>query len=489
MRSAAVTSVLTLGAQLMAVAVQLVFAGLFGTSPDTDAYFAALTLPAFVAAVVSATIPVVVVPIVVARRARAGGQDAAAVADATANLTLLVVGVLVAGAVVFADPILRAYAPGLPPAGHALAVRLAAILWPSAATSSVVALLTALWQADRRFGWPAAVPLVGTASGLLLLVLMVPALGILGAALAWTLSVLVEVALLVPLIARRWRPRLSLSHPGVREAALAVWPLILANVFIQASEVWERYLASFLPVGQLSQLTYASRIVLSVSILLSAGPAAVMLPRLAELAGDRLRLSNAIEKGLHSMWLVVAPAAALLIVLAEPGVTLVFQRGAFTSDDTRAVALLLRVYVLALIPGVLAVVTARALYAIRATRVVAMVGAIEGLAYLGYTAWLSSILGAVGIALGFAIFAWLSLAWQVAYLHRVARSPSLRSLCTFAFVGVAAALAGLTASAVSIVLSTHFAATAMGVTVGSAVYVAVLLAGRARGAPSFGPLG
>jgi len=481
MRGAVLTSVLALGAQLTSMLLQLVFAALFGSSPEADAYFAALALPTFVSALFVAAVPVVFIPVVIERRALVGRGEGDAVSNATINQTALLLGILVLGGATFSDGLLRLTAPGLSPAEHALAQRIAIFLWPSAAASCLVALMTALWQIESRFGWPASVPLAGTAANLLLLALLVPGMGITGAALAWTASVFLQMILLAPVIWRRWRPRLSLAHPAVREIARAVWPLILSNTLIQASTIWERYLGSLLPIGQLSQLTYASRIVLSISVLLSAGPAAVILPRLAEVAaeGDRVRLGRAIEKGLRSMWLVVAPAGALLIVLADPAVELVFQRGAFTHEDARAVAGILRVYVMALVPGLLAVVTSRALYARKATRLVAIVGAGEGLAYLAYTAWLSSILGAVGIALGFALLASVSLVWHLVYLRRVTGAPSVRSLAPFAVSGIAAVLAGLTALGVSQVATGPLAAVAIGGTAGVAVYAVGLLAGHA----------
>ncbi|MDE3102005.1 MAG: hypothetical protein KGJ98_07175 [Chloroflexota bacterium] len=476
-RSAAITSALTFGAQLMAVALQLVFAALFGTSSETDAYFAALALPTFVAAVVGAAIPVAVVPAVVGARQRPGRSLDEDIGSGAVNLVALGTALPIAVALLFADPVLAAYAPGLPPATAVIARRLALILWPSAVTSSLVIVLTALWQADRRFGWPATVPLVGTGATILALVTLAPALGIAGAALAWSLGVLAETALLAPVVLRRWRPRLPLADPSLRIVMTAAWPLVIANVFIQASAIWERYLASLLPARELSRLIYASQISLALGILLSAGPAAVMLPRFSEVAtaGDRARLGREVGRGLRSMWLVVAPAAVLVAVLAEPSVTLVLQRGAFTSADSHDVAILLRMYVVALVPGVLAVVTARALYALRATRMVAAVGIVEGVAYLVYTAWLSARLGAVGIAAGFAIFASVSLVWQLVYLGRLLPTRWPRALGAFVAIGCGAAISGLVAYGVSTGVAGALGRVLAGGTAGVTAYVGLVI--------------
>lgn len=478
LRGAIITSALAVAAQVTSLLAQLAFASLFGSSTATDAYFAALAVPTFVSTVLVASLSMVFVPILVQRRAAMGREDAETVAHAMIDLTALSLAAVAVGGAVLSGPILNVTAPGLAPEAHALATELGRILWPSTITVTLVALLTVLWQIDSRFGWPAFVPLAGAAANLVLLLLLTPTTGIVGAALAWTASSAVQVLLLVPVIARRWRPRLALGHPGVREVLSSSLPLVVANLPIRASTIWERLLASLLAAGELTQLSYASRTLLSISVLFSAGPAAVIFPRLASDAatGDRTLLGRTVERGLRSVWLVVAPAAALLIALSDPGVELVFERGAFSHDDTLAVASLLRVYAPALIAGSLAIVSGRALYALRATKLIAGVAIVEALAYLAYTAALSGILGARGIALGFSVYMSISLAWQMAYLQWVTRALSARSVALFALAGVAAALGGLAAVGVARIAETPLVAVASGGIAGAIVYVGGLLA-------------
>lgn len=475
-RAAAVTSGLALAAQLVSVVVQLAFAALFGSSGETDGYFAALALPAFVVALFTASVPVVLVPILVEQRTIAGREASDAAGGMLVTLTTAVVGALVVGAVVASDEVLAATAPGLSPSARISAASVAPILWPSTIALTLAALLAAGCQAESRFTWPAAAPLVGATTNVLLLLVLGPVLGTTGAAVAWTASAVVQVLVLVPVIGRRWRPRLALD-PATREVIGSAWPLLGSAAFAQVNIVWERWLGSLLPVGQLSQLTYASRMVASVGTLVTTGPAVVLLPRLSEIAAsDRARLGSAIGRGLRSLWLVAAPLGTLTFVLADPLVETLFQRGAFTRDDAAAVATMLRLYDAGLVFGILSVVTSRGLFAIRRSRVVAAMGTVEGLAYMGYTAWLSSVLGAAGIALGFVAFYGISLVWQLAYLRRM--TGSFGPISPLAAAGAAAVVAALVASGVTLVTRGPFLSLALASGAGLAAYAAALAVWR-----------
>ncbi|MGH3135326.1 MAG: murein biosynthesis integral membrane protein MurJ, partial [Gaiellaceae bacterium] len=74
--------------------------------------------------------------------------------------------------------------------------------------------------------------------------------------------------------------------------------------------------------------------------------ATVLFPTLARLAArdDAPGLRRALETGLRQIAFLLVPAGLLSIVLAEPIVRLVYQRGEFTSDDTVIVAQCLQAF-------------------------------------------------------------------------------------------------------------------------------------------------
>src|SRR5688500_17466457 len=102
MRPMLLVSGLTFAAQLAALGSQLVFAALFGASSDSDAYFAALSLPLYCSAVFISALAVAFIPAFIEVRARD-----AAVADefavGTVNLAVVTLAAAAAIGMLFAD--------------------------------------------------------------------------------------------------------------------------------------------------------------------------------------------------------------------------------------------------------------------------------------------------------------------------------------------------------------------------------------------------
>lgn len=415
-----VISGLTLGAQAAGLASQLVFSFTFGASAETDALFAALALPTYVTAVLVSSLAVAFIPIFIDRRSRNGVQDAVDLANGLVNVVALGLTAMAIVGMLFADQLIALTAPGLPSQTAHLASQLAVILWPSIVASGLLAVFTAMWQVEHRFAWSTLAPIAGSLVNALLTFILGMTIGIVGAAVALMVGLWLQVLLLAPSVARRWRPTLGLHHPGLRVLLAGAVPLILAGLAIKASAVLERYLGSDLPPGELSHLTYASRIVFTLGALLSSGPAAVMLPRMAEDVAtlDYAGLRSRTGTGLRRLWFVAAPLIFMLIALSEPAVRILFERGAFTREDSSGVASLVRVYALSLVVVALGAVTGRAIYALRATRLIALIGTVEGTAYVLYTVYLARQFGAAGIAGGFTVYMFGSLGWQLIYLRR-----------------------------------------------------------------------
>lgn len=471
-RQAALVSTFTLGAQMFALVAQVAFAVVFGASSRSDAFFAALALPLYVTTILVGSVSVVFVPILAEHRARAGAQGSTEVAAGALQLVSLSLSAVAVAGIAFAEPLIAWTVPGLDPEARALATELAVLLWPSVIGSALVALLSALWQIEGRFGWAAAVPLVGAGVNLGVLVALTPGIGVVGAAVAWTASSAVQVVLLAPILRRYWRAGLALSHPGVIALVSGLAPLALANVFIRASTLLERYLGSQLEPGELSQVSYASRIVAAVGIFVAAGPGAVLFVRLANdaAAGDRSRVAGTVSRGIRAIWLVVAPLVALMIALAEPAVRLALEHGAFSRADSLAVAALVRVYSLSVVAVALSAVTAHAIYALRATRLVAAVGAVEGIAYVIYTSLLAQRYGATGIALGFSIYYLGSVTWQLVYLRHATHAGGGGTARSFLVTTAIAGACGLAAWVAGNGVEAPLPALVAGVAAGIALY-------------------
>jgi putative peptidoglycan lipid II flippase len=339
--------------------------------------------------------------------------------------------------------------------------------------------LTGIYQAQARFSWSSAVPFFGALANLLLVAVLVQPLGVLGVAIAATTGITIQLCLLAPIAfgRGRFRPSLDWRHPGVRQMIRLLWPLVIGGLAMRWTPIVERYLASDLAEGVISQLGYALKICGVFTALLATGITTVVFPQMAldSATGDSFALRRTMSLGLRVMWLLVAPAIGIGIALASPLVTTLLQRGRFTEADASSVGLLFQIYMLSMIGGCLGNITGRMFYAMKTTRIIAIMGIVETLAYLGYTSIFVYYLGAPGLALGYTVWLALSVCWQLPVLrYRLGNRGGRTVLRSALRTAVAAGVGGGVAWLATVMISRPLVELVAGGLLGGTAYVVVL---------------
>lgn len=474
-----IVSVLTLASQGVGVFTQIVIASKFGAGQLMDAYLAGVTLPQYIVAVLTSSLVVVFIPVFVGYAASGRDDEAWRVASSVINTCVLALGIVAVCGMFFAPALLRLTVPGLSTDALRLATAVARASWPMIIPSGVLSLLTGVYQARHRFTWPAATVVIGALLNLVVLVALAPVLGVVGIAVAGTLSALVQALALLRIALRpgRYRFVIDWRHSGVREVMHLLLPLLVSGLFIRWTPVVDRYIASHLQAGSIAQLGYAFRLLGVSALLISTGLTTVVFPRMAlnVAMDDMSSMRGTISMGLRIMWIVVAPAIALGSALALPLVSIAFRRGHFTASDADMVARLLRVYLLALAAMCLGNITGRVLYALKRTQLVAWVGLIEALVYAGYTPVLAQRFGAVGVAVGYVVYFNVSLLWQLIWIRfHTGRAGGRRMFLSLTRTAFAAAGAGIAAWMVMRVASNAVVQLGLGATAGLTVYASLL---------------
>lgn len=479
LRSTMIVTGFTFGALAISAVVQVIIAFAFGTRPDMDAFLAANTLPQYTNAVILGSLSFVIIPVFVDYAAAGRLEEGRHVAGSVAWLSLIILGGIALLGMIWARPLLEITTPGLSAESLDIAVAVALVTWPSIVATGLISLLAGLYQAQNRFGWQAAVPFIGALVNLVAVWFLAPILGVVGVAIAATASLILQVILLLPTLLRGRRLFGSFDphHSGVRKVFKLLLPLVLAGLFVRWTPIVDRYLASNLDEGAISQLEYAFKLVGLLASLIATGIATVIFPRMAlNAAGsDMLGLRRTISHGLRVMWIVIAPVIALGIALSTPVVSVVFMRGVFTPLDTARVASLLQIYLLALIGMCLGNITGRAFYALKETKLVAIMGVIEAALYVFYTPFLASYFAVSGIAFSFVIYFSLSFVWQSGFIRAKSGNVGGRIiLISFAQTTTAAVIGGVTAWSIVHSVSALWLQLLLGVVGGSTAYLIVL---------------
>lgn len=179
------------------------------------------------------------------------------------------------------------------------------------------------------------------------------------------------------------------------------FPSVLGNSTAQIASFIDTSLASFLAAGSVSYLFYANRIFQLPFAIIALAITTALFPGIAKaIKNENHTLAY---KNLHkSFWLLsVLLGLSVLggMLLAEPIVWLLFERGAFTIQDTHITANVLMMYMVGLVPFGLAKLFSLYLYAMHKHIKAAKIAAVSLIVNIIFSLILMKPLGAAGLAL------------------------------------------------------------------------------------------
>ncbi len=213
-----------------------------------------------------------------------------------------------------------------------------------------------------------------------------------------------RVGLLVP-------PSGELRHPALARVARLLLPAVFGLAAVQVMVFVNTLLASLLPVGSISFLYYADRVMeFPLGVFGIALPSA-SLPAMARqaAAGDTRAVAGTVNFALRLAAYVSVPATVGLVVLSTPITRVLFERGLFGPDDTAATAVALVWYALGLVGFAGARIAAQAFYAVAEPATAVKLGVLSIVANLVAAVVLMGPLGHAGLAAASSFGAYVNL--------------------------------------------------------------------------------
>ena len=205
----------------------------------------------------------------------------------------------------------------------------------------------------------------------------------------------------------RYRPILSFRDSGVREVLRLMVPGIVGVGAVQVNVVVNTYLASGEPPGSVSWLGYAFRLMYLPIGLFGVSIAIASLPDISRhaVADDLAAIRQTVSRGLRMMLVLNVPATLGLIVLAEPIVSLLYERRQFGPADTLATAGALAFYAPGLIGYSVVKIASPTFYSLGNARTPVTVSVLSVAVNLVLNLILVRVLSFRGLALGPALAA------------------------------------------------------------------------------------
>ncbi len=414
-RRAGVVGAGTLASRLLGLGRDMSLAAIF-TREETDAFFVAFTIPNALRQLLGeGAISSAVVPVLSAKLATEGEEPAKLFFSKIRGVSLLALGVVTALGVIFARQLCELFAAGYhaTPGEFERTVQLTRIVFPYIFFMGTAALGMAALNAKRKFAVAAFAPGLLNVAFLAAAFLLPAPLVALGVDRAYALGVGALLGGLLQVIAQ-WpalraigflrAPRLDFQDPGVRDVLRRIAPMTFGIGVYYVDLILSRRFLSELGPGAQSYFSWAMRLCDFPQGIFVMALSTAALPSLSALAatGQTSELAKTYAQGLRLALFVAIPASVGVVVLAEPIVVALFQRGEFDAIAAHETARALvwqggAIWTVAAVRQLVPV-----FYALGDTRTPVVVSAIDLVAFIALAVCLRGPFGHVGISVAVA---------------------------------------------------------------------------------------
>lgn len=303
-------------------------------------------------------------------------------ASSVANLLLVILTLASALAAIFAPQVVRyIVAPGFAddPEKTALTIQLLRLMLPSVVIFGLSGIAMGILNSHHIFFIPALAPSMYQLGMIFGILALSPSMGIFGLAWGVVIGATLHLLLQIPFLRRlggRYFATLGLKNPAVHEVARLMGPRLLGVAVVQLNFLVNTRLASFMPEGSVTAIVLAFSLMLMPQAAIAQSIAIAALPTFAaQVALEKLEQMRAsLAASLRGLLLLSVPATLGLILLREPIIVLLYQRGEFDSYSTQLVTWGLLWYAVGLVGHSVVEILARSFYALHDTKTPVAVG-------------------------------------------------------------------------------------------------------------------
>lgn len=374
--SAGVVGVAVMVSRLFGLVREQVFATFFGAGYAMDAFIIAFRIPNLLRDLFAEGALSAAFVTTFSRKITQEGEAAAwRLANLVNNGLVLILTVIVGGGVLFApqvvslliDPSTSSNGVATGELTYSLAVRLTRIMFPFLIMVSLATVAMGVLNAKDTYGIPASASTMFNVGSIIGGVgcawYLAPhyvetvirgevrsadeaGAAIVGMAIGTLLGGMLQWLVQVPSLRQvgyQWKPIFSLRDEGVRQMMRLMAPAIIASAALQINVFVNTRFASGLGEGPVSWLSYAFRLIYLPIGIFGVAISTATLPVASRAAAldNLLEFRRTIASSLRLTFFLTIPSAMGLIVLSEPIIALIFERGLFDADDTRQTAIAL----------------------------------------------------------------------------------------------------------------------------------------------------
>lgn len=319
---------------------EMLVAGLFGTSANLDAVFVAMTPATTLSGIIAGALAAIFVPVYHSIRKEDSERSKryAGAVLISGSLVFLAMGVVF---LLIPELVIKLFAPGFSDEVVAYAARKLRYLSIYPLIGGIESILGAILKSNRRFIQYGISQLFFNVVAIPVIFFTAPFLSEASYILAWILGNAITV--LAYLLQSRELFTLKIGRgTSIVETLYLSLPLIFSGSLGVINNMVDKAFVSLLPPGRVASLQYAHTLLGLITFTISAFQMTAYT-ELSELvvADDKNRVKERLRKTVTTSLNISLPLAAWIIMMAEPLVKVIYQRGEFDSNSTSLVSMAL----------------------------------------------------------------------------------------------------------------------------------------------------
>jgi len=357
-KAAGIVGLATLLSRILGFIRDMVIARYFGAGFSTDAFFVAFRIPNLLRRLFAeGSLSIAFIPVFTEHLKNNGKDQAFQMARSALRLLAVILVLVTITGILLAPAVVHVIAPGFSdsPDKHELTVLLTRIMFPYVFFICLVALCMGILNVLGHFAAPALAPVFLNLAIIASVFLISPEMEepVLVLAFGVLAGGVLQLLLQLPFLIKKgflfWE-KAALYHPGLKKIGKLMLPAIFGAGVYQVNILAGTLLASLLEEGSISYLYYADRLVQFPLGIFAISTATAILPSISRQAAEKdyESVKETFAYAMRLIFFITLPSMVGLIVLREPIVKILFQRGSFSAEATQMTAYALLCYAVGL---------------------------------------------------------------------------------------------------------------------------------------------
>lgn len=434
-QSIIVTIILFIG-YIISFFKEAIIAKYFGVSSAVDAYTVAITIPVNLFAIIALAIHPIVIPIYSNLRINKSADCANNYICSLISIIIVISLFFIILFELFAGPVAYLFAPGVDLETHKLVVSLLRITLPTVLFTLVDRVLVGVMNVHKQFILPALSVYFLNLSIIICILMLHNRFGIAVACVGQVLGSILQMVLLVVLVRRfvKFRFQLKIKDDSIKDTGRRIIPVMWSTSIAEVNAIINRAVASFLFVGAISSLGYATKINTVLMTFFTSAISTIVYPLYAESSANNniKQLNSRVNTTLSVYTFCLLPLMFGILCLKRELVTVAFARGAFDSEAVELTQSLLGFYSLGILFLAIRETITKVFYALHDTSTPARNTTIGLVLNIILNISLPFMLGAQGLALATSISAFVMsilLLFQLAHNYsEISLKSSIRGM-------------------------------------------------------------